>query len=207
MHRDERGAHRHLGLAEADIAADQAVHRRRSAHVGNDLVNRAGLIRRLLERKGRLETVEIFGLDFERNPRPACPSCLHFEQLGRHVGDFLRCATPGSLPLPAAELVQRRGFRIDSGIAGDEVQRTHRYVELVTVRVVDPEKLSVRAADGENLETRVAPDSMRFVYHGCSDPELVQVPDHAFGVSSSPTATTALGGTRAEQLRFRNHRH
>ena len=34
---DEGGAHRHLGLAEADVAAYQAVHRCLPPHVGDDL--------------------------------------------------------------------------------------------------------------------------------------------------------------------------
>ena len=32
-HRLERGAHRHFGLAVADVAAEQPIHRRRRLHV------------------------------------------------------------------------------------------------------------------------------------------------------------------------------
>ena len=48
---------------------------------------------------------------------------------------------------------------------------------------------------------------MGFVYHGGPDSELVQVPHHPLGVSSSPATAAALGGTCTEQLRFRDHRH
>ena len=39
-HRLERGAHRHFGLAVADVAAEQAVHRRRRLHVALDVGDR-----------------------------------------------------------------------------------------------------------------------------------------------------------------------
>ena len=38
-HRLERGAHRHFGLAVADVAAEQAIHRRRRFHVALDVVD------------------------------------------------------------------------------------------------------------------------------------------------------------------------
>ena len=38
------GAHRDLGLAEADVGADQAVHRARQLHVGLDVVDGLGLV-------------------------------------------------------------------------------------------------------------------------------------------------------------------
>jgi hypothetical protein len=44
----ERGAHRHLGLAVADVAAEQAVHRRGGFHVPLDVGDGRGLIRRQL---------------------------------------------------------------------------------------------------------------------------------------------------------------
>ena len=207
LHRDERGAHRHLGLAEADVAAYQAVHRRRPAHVGGDLPYRPGLVRCFLERKGRLESTQVLGFDLECNARPACPAGLHFEQLGRHVGDLLRGSPPCPLPLAAAELVQRRDFRIDTGIAGDQMQRAHRDEELVAVRVVDSEELSARAADRQNLEAGIAPDAMHFMHDRRADPELLEVAHDPLGVSSSPATTAPLGGTCAEELRFGNHCH
>ena len=40
----ERRAQRDLGLAVADVAADQAVHRRRALHVGLDVLDRLALV-------------------------------------------------------------------------------------------------------------------------------------------------------------------
>ena len=44
MHRFEGGAQGDLGLAKADIAADQAVHRLGAAHIGFDVLNDTQLI-------------------------------------------------------------------------------------------------------------------------------------------------------------------
>jgi hypothetical protein len=49
VHRHEGGAQRHLGLAEADVAADQAVHRLGADHVLDHGVDGGALVGRLLE--------------------------------------------------------------------------------------------------------------------------------------------------------------
>ena len=208
LHRDERGTHRDLRLPESDVAAYQAVHRRRPAHVGDDLPDRAGLVRRFLEGEGCLEAVEVLGLHLERDPRPACPACLHLEQFRRHVGDPLRRTPPGSLPLSAAELVQRHGLGIDSRIARNELQRPHRHVELVAVRVVDSEELSARAADRQDFETRVAPDAMRLVHdrRAQSGARSGHEPDPS-GSPFPPATPASLGSARTEELRFGDHGH
>ena len=54
-HRLERGADRDLGFAEADVAADQAIHRARFLHVALRLGDRFQLIGRFAKGKGMLE--------------------------------------------------------------------------------------------------------------------------------------------------------
>jgi hypothetical protein len=48
-HGDEGGAHGDLGLAEADVAADQAIHRLAGFHVLDHGIDRGLLVGRLLE--------------------------------------------------------------------------------------------------------------------------------------------------------------
>ena len=55
LHRLENGADSHLGLAEADVAADEPVHGARALHVLLGLENGALLVLRLLVDKGFLE--------------------------------------------------------------------------------------------------------------------------------------------------------
>ncbi len=57
LDRLERGADRHLGLAEADVAAQQAVHRVGPLHVDLDVVDRLALVGRLDVREGVLHLV------------------------------------------------------------------------------------------------------------------------------------------------------
>ncbi|CGX11529.1 Uncharacterised protein [Salmonella enterica subsp. enterica serovar Typhi] len=55
FHRQERGAHRHFGFAEADVAAHQPVHRQRLAHIAQYGVNRLCLIGRRFKREAVAE--------------------------------------------------------------------------------------------------------------------------------------------------------
>ena len=54
-HRLERGAHGDFRLAVADVAAQQAIHRRRRFHVALDVGDRGGLVGRELELERALE--------------------------------------------------------------------------------------------------------------------------------------------------------
>ena len=54
-HRLEGRAHRHLGLAVADVAAQQPVHRRGRLHVGLDVGDRRPLVGRQVVRERALE--------------------------------------------------------------------------------------------------------------------------------------------------------
>ncbi len=51
----ERGAHRHFGLAVANVAAEEAIHRRGRLHVPFDVCDRGDLVGRQLVRKRPLE--------------------------------------------------------------------------------------------------------------------------------------------------------
>ena len=68
-HRLERGAHRDLGLAVADVAAEQPVHRRRRFHVALDVGDRRLLIRRQLVLEGVLELLLPVRIGAERVAR------------------------------------------------------------------------------------------------------------------------------------------
>ena len=70
VERDERGAQRDLGLAEADVAADEAVHRPAGeTRSGDHRVDRRLLVRRLLEAEALGERLVVVRL--ERNAWPS----------------------------------------------------------------------------------------------------------------------------------------
>ena len=137
--REERGAQRHLGLAEADIAAHQPVHRFAGFHVGDHLGDDARLIRRLFEGKRVGKRLVMGIVRRERMPRARRALGVDIEQFGGRVPGLLQRPALGLFPGFAAELVQRRVFGIGAGVACDEMQAQHRNVELVAVGVLERE--------------------------------------------------------------------
>ena len=108
--RGERGPKRNFRLAEADVAADHAIHRLAGAHVGQHGLDRLVLVDRLLERERRLE--DAIGVFVERErPAFACRAArVEIEQFRGDVAHALGCAAPGTRPLLGAELVPGRRF-------------------------------------------------------------------------------------------------
>ena len=71
----EHGAHRDLGLAVADVAADEPVHRLVALHVRLHLLDAADLVHGLLVGEGRLEG-QLPVVVGREGVAPAPPSCL-----------------------------------------------------------------------------------------------------------------------------------
>ena len=95
LHRLERGAHRDLGLAVADVAAHQAVHRDRPLHVGLHVVDRLQLVGRLLERERLLDLVLPRRVGREGVAGRGEPLPVEHDEL---LGDLAhRAAHPGAL--------------------------------------------------------------------------------------------------------------
>ena len=99
LHRLERRAHRDLGLAVADVAADQPVHRDRLLHVGLDLVDRGELVGRLGVRERVLELALPRGVRAERVPGRGLPRAVQPDQLGRDLPDRLAGPALGLRPV------------------------------------------------------------------------------------------------------------
>jgi hypothetical protein len=116
---DEGRAHRDLGLAEADVAADHAIHRLRLAEVADHRFDR-GRAGRAFSSNGNVgrERFVQRAIDGQGEPGAGLALGLDLEQFGGNVTDLLGgpCAWP--CPLLAAERVQRRGFRRGAGSSG-----------------------------------------------------------------------------------------
>ena len=129
LDRLERRPHRDLGLAVADVAADQPVHRDRLLHVGLDLVDGAQLVGGLVEREGVLELALPRGVRAERVALGGLAGGVELDQLGRDLADRLAGPALALGPVGAAEPVEAGLLAAD--VAGDLVERVGRDVEPV----------------------------------------------------------------------------
>ena len=152
LDRLERRPHRDLGLAVADVAADEAVHRHRALHVGLDLVDGAQLVGRLDVREGVLELALPRGVGRERVPARGHPRGVQADQLGGDLLDVAPGPALGLVPVGAAHLVEAGLLAAD--VAGHLVELVGGHVEAVAGLaalgrgVLDDEVLAGGAADG-----------------------------------------------------------
>ena len=126
---DEGGAQRHLGLAEADVAADQAVHGPARGHVADHRLDGGELVRGLLEAESGGEGVEVVRGGGEGVALARLALGVEVEQFRRRVARLFHRPPLGLLPLAAAEAVQRRAVRVAAEVAGDQVEVRDRHVE------------------------------------------------------------------------------
>jgi hypothetical protein len=107
LHGHERRAHRDFRLAEADVAADDAIHRPLAREILQHLRDRVGLIGRLLEREAFGERSVFLLVDLERKAGARLALSVEVEQLGRDVAHLLGGLATRLRPLVGAELVER----------------------------------------------------------------------------------------------------
>ena len=129
VHGDERRAQRDLGLAEADVAAHQAVHRPRADHVLDHGVDGGALVGGFLEAEAGGEGLVVVRAEAVREAFARGAAGVQVQQLGGGVAHLLGGLAARLLPLAAAQPVQRRLFGADAGVAADQVQLRHRHVE------------------------------------------------------------------------------
>ena len=194
--RDERRAERDLGLAEADVAADEAVHRPARDEVRDDGVDRRLLVGRLLEREAVRERLVVVRRERERVTLAGRALRVEVEELGRRVVRLARCALLRLLPLAAAELVERRGLRRRAAVAADQVEVRHRHIELRVVRVDELQELGRALAQVHGDEAEVAADPVLLVDDGVAGAHLGQVAQHRVDVRS-PGAVAAAAANDA----------
>ena len=203
LHGDEGGAHRHLGLAEADVAAHHAVHGLGALHVLEHLAHRLGLIGGLLERKavGEALILELAGIQRRRLMRRAAR--VQVEQLGGDVAHRLGGAAARACPLVGTELVQRRALGRAAGVAVHQMQRVHRHVDAIAVAIFERQEFAALIADFHQLQADIAADTVGLMHHRRPGLQALQVAQDGGRIrrgAAPPPALLACAG--AEQLRF-----
>ena len=126
----ESCAHGDLGLAVADVATYEPVHRDLFLHVDLDLIDTAQLVRGLDIDEGVLKLtlprrVGSKGMTLGRHP-----SAVEPDQLTGDLFDMLLGPTLGLGPVGAAQLVQRR--RLAADVAGDLIELVGGHEEAVS---------------------------------------------------------------------------
>ncbi len=192
----ERRAQRHLGLAVAHVAADQAVHRARLLHVGPHGLDRLQLVGGLAEGERRLELELPLAVAREGVAGAALALGVEVDQLagqrlGRAAGAQLLL-----LPLLAAELGQRRVAGVGAHVAADLVELVRGHEHPVAVAELELQVVARDAADGLGLEAREQADAVVLVHHRRAG---AQVGEAGHRAGARARAGRALGAAAAQQ--------
>ena len=199
---DKGRAHGHFGLAEADIAADQAIHRFAAAHIGEHRVDGGGLIRRLFKGKTRGEAPVIDLGAVKRQARSRLAAGVHFEQLSGHVAGLFPRFAPRFVPLLGAQAMQRGALGIAACVAADQLQRGHRHIQLRALGVLQGEELGVHAIHGQVDQTPIAADAVFGVHDRRALAQFTEIAKDRLGIERVARAPPALGDALPEQLRL-----
>ena len=179
LHRLERGPDGHLGLAEADVAADQPVHGAVALHVVLDVADGLELVGRLLVGEGVLQLPLPGGVGGEGVARRGDPLAVEGHQLLGDVADrdpHLRLGPP---PLGAAQAVE--GGRVAAGVVADGVDLVGRDVELVAPPELEEEVVALGPAHGLLHHPAVLADAVLVVDDVVARVEVVE---EALGVGA-----------------------
>ena len=206
LDRLERRPDRDLGLAVADVAADEPVHRDRALHVGLDLVDADQLVGGLDVGEGVLELALPRGVGAEGVALGGHPGAVEPDQLAGDLLDVLLGPALGLLPVGAAQLVQRRGLAAD--VAGDLVELVGRHGQPVgrlaalAGGVLDDEVLAGGAADGALHHLDEPAHAVLLVDDEVAGPQLQRVdlvaparghPAHVLGGRALPGGAGEVG--------------
>ena len=189
--RGEGRAQRHLGLAEAHVAADQPVHGRAAAHVAQHGLDRGRLVGRLLEAEALCEGLVVVLLELEGMALARRAQGIEVEQFGGRVAHVLGSLALGFLPLARAQLVQRRLVGAHPRVAADQLQLADRHVEHGVVGVFQVQELlqlgrtvgAGAAADVHVDQAAVAANAVLGVHHRVAHIEFGQVLDQGLDVA------------------------
>ena len=160
----ERGAERHLGLAEADVAADQPVHRLARGQIVEHGLDRARLILGLVVGEARRELLVQAGRRGELRALAQRAARGDLDQLARDLADPLLDPGLPRLPAEPAELVER-DLALGRAIAREDVEVLDRHEQLVAALVDQAQAVVGRAAELERDQPVVAADAMVVVDH------------------------------------------
>ena len=159
----ERGADRDLGLAEADVAADEPVHRARRLEVLLHRLDRALLVLGLPVRELGLEPLEPVAGEVVGDAGRGLAPRVERDQLAGELLDGLARTALEQLPGLAAELRERGRLRVGADVARDLADLLVRDVEPVLAAEGEEEVVARDAGDLLRLEAEQLADAVVLV--------------------------------------------
>ncbi len=205
LHRLERGAHRDLGLAVADVAAHEPVHRDRPLHVRLDLLDRAQLVGRLFEGERLLHLALPRCVDGERVAGRGQALAVEHDELFSDLLHRAAHARALALEVGAAHPVERR--RLAAGVLPDEPHLVGGYVH-AAVAELEPQVVALDTAHRERLHLEVPADPVHVVHHvvaGLQCVVVVGAASRAARPAVHPAAAGEVGLGDECQSRARQH--
>ena len=146
IHALKRRAQGDLGLAEAHVAAQQAVHGLGRLHVGLDVGDSLQLVARLVvgEALLHLDLLGRIGRAGDTGDRRAAR--IQVDQVKRQLFGILACLVGGTRPVGGVEPGQARLVAVWTDITRDAVDLLERHIEFVAVGVFQQKVVALLAA-------------------------------------------------------------
>ena len=199
--RFERGAHRHLGLAVADVAADEAVHRPCSLHVGFGGVE--GFL--LVGRRFVGESLLHLGLPRGVGTEGEAPRHLALGvELDEFVGNLCQRfadARLGARPIGAAHLGKPGALPFGGRVLRDLVHLRDGHQHAIAAGIAQVEIVLRRAQNRLGAQAEILADAVHRMHDVVADAQVGQRDGHAFLDGAHLNAL----GRRAEDLTIAEH--
>ena len=183
-----RGAQRDLGLAVADVAADQPVHRPLGLHVGLDRLDRVDLVGGLAVGERALELELPLAVGLERVAAAGLALGVEVEQL---AGELARGAAGAGLDrLPALRAERRELRRVAAGadVAGDLGELVGGREDLVLAAVLELEVVAGDPGERLRLEAGEAGDAVVLVDDEVADAQVGEARERARATAAGAAA-------------------
>ena len=194
LHGLEHGAHRHLGLPEADVTAHQTIHGYRPLHIGLDLLDGPQLVGRLLEWEGLFELSLPRGVLSEGVALGGHPLLVEHHQFLGDLGHLGPHPGPGLLPVRPTHAAEGRD--LSARVGADGVDLVGWEIEPVVAPVLEQQVVAFDAAHRPGSEAAEAGHPMVLMDDVVAGRQILEHPDGrpsaGPGPSPGPSATGEL---------------
>ena len=180
-HGDKRRSQCDFGLAEAGVAANEAIHRLDAGQIANDVVDRRLLVGSLLELEARREFLVVRARRRIRVPLHHLARRINVEQLRRHRQHRLPRAPLNLLPRTAAELVELGLGVVAADVPLDEIYPLDRHVHRVVARVFEIEKIALDVGDLHVPQAAILRDTVIDMHDEIVGLQLFEIEQRALG--------------------------